>query len=75
VASAAARYGWMALLNEAQTELQALCRSVKHGQPYGEVGWVEATAKRLGLEQTLRPLGRPRAARKQPDENERMLFG
>ncbi len=30
----------------------------------GEAGWVERTAKRLGLEASLRPRGRPREAEK-----------
>jgi putative transposase len=62
--------GWAALVNEAQSEgeLQALRRSVKRGKPYGEEGWVESTAKRLGLSQALRPLGRPRKRAADPDE-------
>ena len=57
---------WVALVNEAQTEaeLQAIRRSVKRGQPYGEAEWVATTARRMGLEQTLRPLGRPRKRQK-----------
>ena len=52
---------WVAQVNAAQTEaeLQAIRRSVKRGQPYGGLGWVELTARRLGLAQTLRPQGRP----------------
>src|SRR5205823_13656298 len=69
--------GWVSLVNEPQTEseLQAIRRSVKRGQPYGDLAWVETTAKRLGLEKTLRPLGRPRKAREQAGEKtERTLF-
>ncbi len=56
--------GWVEAVNALQTEaeLQAIRRSVKRNQPYGEEGWVEMTASRLGLAQTLRPLGRPRKA-------------
>src|SRR5262249_27976038 len=52
---------WAAWVNEAQTaaELEALRRCVRRGQPFGDGGWVERTAKALGLESTLRPLGRP----------------
>ena len=59
---------WPDLVNEAQTEaeLQALRLSVKRGRPFGDEGWVEATASRLHLEQTLRPQGRPAKAKAQP---------
>jgi len=53
---------WVAYVNrpETEAELEALRRSVVRGSPFGEPGWVEQTAKRLGLEATLRPQGRPR---------------
>jgi len=53
---------WLAGLNRAETaeELEALRRSVRRGSPYGEATWQERTAKRLGLESSLRPRGRPR---------------
>ena len=35
-------------------------RSVIRGQPYGSAEWVDRTAQHLGLESTLRPLGRPK---------------
>jgi putative transposase len=59
---------WAELVNEAQTEaeLQALRLSVKRGRPFGHEGWVEATAERFRLGQTLRPRGRP--AKKKRDE-------
>ena len=41
-------------------ELQAVRRSITSGRPYGEEGWVETMAKRIGLNLTLRPRGRPR---------------
>jgi putative transposase len=48
-------------VNEALTsaEVAALRRSVQRGTPYGPPVWVEKTARRLGLEATLRPRGRP----------------
>ena len=51
------------LVNQPQTqgELEALRMSVARGQPFGVEGWRAKTAKRLGLEFTLRPRGRPRA--------------
>jgi putative transposase len=45
---------------ETEAELAALRRSVARGIPYGEDGWQARTAKRLGLQSTLRPRGRPR---------------
>lgn len=53
--------GWAEYVNGAQSaaELEALRRSVRRGQPFGEAGWVRRAAGALGLESTLRPLGRP----------------
>ena len=54
---------WMRHVNRPQSEgeLQALRRSVQRGQPYGTEPWVQTTAKRLGLESTLRSRGRPKS--------------
>jgi putative transposase len=54
--------GWVEEVNRPQTkaELAALRRSVARGCPYGEPLWSEQTARRLGLESTQRPRGRPR---------------
>ena len=53
---------WLKWVNRplTDTELEALRRCVNRGTPYGSAAWVERTAKRLGLESTLRPRGRPR---------------
>jgi putative transposase len=53
---------WLSFVNAAHTEkeLERLRQSVHRGQPYGEDVWTERTAKRLNLESTLRPRGRPR---------------
>jgi putative transposase len=53
---------WLEEVNAAQTlgELEALRRCVRRGQPFGEDTWVETTVKRLRLERTMRPQGRPR---------------
>jgi putative transposase len=53
---------WLQHVNRAQTEgeVQAIRRSVKRGQPYGADHWVRTTTRRLGLESTLRPRGRPK---------------
>jgi len=55
---------WPALVNRAETagELAALRESVKRGRPFGAEGWQERTAKRLGLQATMHPRGRPRKA-------------
>jgi putative transposase len=54
---------WVARVNrgQGQAELDALRRSVARGQPFGEAAWVARTADRLGLESTLRAVGRPKA--------------
>lgn len=52
---------WLQHVQTPQTEveLEALRRSVERGSPFGEASWQERTAKRLGLQSTLRPRGRP----------------
>jgi len=53
---------WLPWVNEvlSEKELSAVRRSVERGTPHGEARWVAATARRLDLEHTLRPRGRPR---------------
>ena len=55
---------WLTWVDGAETEaeLAALRRSVVRGLPYGAEAWQKATAEQLGLQATLRPLGRPRKA-------------
>ncbi|WP_372726039.1 transposase [Novipirellula sp.] len=57
---------WSQRVNEPLTEdeLKAIRWSVRRGSPYGDETWVESIARRLDLESTLRPRGRPR--KKQP---------
>ena len=43
-----------------EAELKALRTSVDRGRPYGDPDWQRETARRLGLQSTLRPPGRPR---------------
>ncbi len=52
---------WRDSVNKAETaaELGALRHSVVRGSPFGDSSWVEQAAKRLGLQTTLRPRGRP----------------
>ncbi len=45
---------------EPEAEWKALRRSAQVGISFGETAWQQATAKRLGLESTLRPPGRPK---------------
>ena len=53
---------WAEHVNAAQTEaeLTALRRCVNRGSPFGSESWGERTVRRLGLETTLRPRGRPK---------------
>ena len=54
--------GWVERVNKPLTavEEEALRRSIQRNQPFGESGWQVATATRLNLQATLRPVGRPR---------------
>ena len=56
---------WLALVNapETEAELDALRRSVRRGCPFGEPSWSDQTVRRLGLEMTVRPQGRPKKQR------------
>ena len=53
---------WSKLVNDPQTEseLAAIRRAIERGRPLGDQDWVRRTAKRLGLESTLRAPHRPR---------------
>lgn len=55
---------WAARVNQPETaaELEGLRVSVNRGQPFGSESWVVRMAKRLGLEATLRPPGRPKGS-------------
>jgi putative transposase len=55
---------WLERVNRPQTEAEvdAVRRSIERGAPLGGAVWQHRTAARLGLEQTLRPRGRPRKA-------------
>ena len=44
---------------QSEAELAAVRRSVVRGTPFGEESWQRRTVKRLGLESTMRPRGRP----------------
>jgi len=53
---------WVDRVNAALTkgELDAVGHSIRRSSPWGEKDWIESTARRLGLESTLRSRGRPR---------------
>jgi putative transposase len=53
---------WHEYVNEPQSEaeVEAIRRSVQRGQPFGGEAWQAKFARRLGLEHTFRPRGRPR---------------
>ena len=53
---------WVAHVNSVQTEseLVAIRRSVQRGTPFGDETWATTTTKKLGLEITNRPQGRPK---------------
>jgi putative transposase len=55
---------WLAQVNDAEEaeKLEALRCSVQRGRPFGNAAWVVRTAKRLNLESTLRPRGRPKGS-------------
>jgi len=52
---------WLEWVNTPLTEaeLQAMRHSIARGTPYGSEHWRKLTARRLGLESSLRPRGRP----------------
>lgn len=58
--------GWVDHVNRPLTdaELAAVRQSIDRGRPYGDDAWNERTTRRLGLETTLRPRGRPPKTRK-----------
>ena len=58
----ARRPGWVDHVNAPQTdaELAALRRSVQRGCPFGDESWSGKMVKKLGLESTFRPQGRPK---------------
>jgi len=53
---------WVKRVNkpESSAEVEALRQCIGRGSPYGDPAWRVKTAKKLGLETTLHPRGRPR---------------
>lgn len=60
------RKDWVDWVNTALTnaEEQALSESIQRGSPFGGDRWKQRIAKRLCIESTLRPRGRPRKTKK-----------
>lgn len=63
---------WLERVNGVETagELVALRQSLRRGAPFGRAAWRQETTQRLGLQSTLKPLGRPR--KHQPEVAARM---
>jgi putative transposase len=53
--------GWVDRVNAALTdrELMSVQESAQRGRPFGDLDWVESSVKRLGLQSTINPRGRP----------------
>ncbi len=53
---------WIERVNEALSdkELEAVRRCGHRGQPFGDDGWTESITRRLNLESTMGPRGRPK---------------
>jgi putative transposase len=66
------RPNWLDRVNEPLTdkELAAIRRCVQRGSPLGDATWIESIARRLGLESTLRPRGRPQVRPLKPSNND-----
>jgi len=62
---------WLEYVNAPQTEeeLARLRHSVRRGTPFGSEAWILETARRLGLESSLRAPGRPRQNSQIGDES------
>ena len=52
---------WLRIVNQRQpeAEVEVIHNCVKRGSPLGEDSWARQTAKKLGLQSTLNPRGRP----------------
>ena len=54
--------GWVNRVNAvlSEAEQKQMQRSIHRGSPFGTAAWIESMARRLNLESTLRPRGRPK---------------
>ncbi len=68
---------WQAIVERdpGETELDRVRLSLKRGRPFGDARWVQRTAKRLGLEFTLRPRGRPPKPKRGSDRGNTPTIG
>lgn len=55
---------WEKLVDEAVNPQQigALQNSMKRGAPFGDLSWQKVTVRKMGLESTTKPIGRPKLA-------------
>lgn len=62
---------WVDRVNQPLTkeELKAVRLSANRGRPLGDQRWAESIARRLNLESTMKPRGRPRIQPKQQKPN------
>lgn len=61
---------WVDRVNQPLTdsELKAIRNCAQRRAPLGDEGWIESIARRLDLESTMRPRGRPRVRPLPPDD-------
>jgi putative transposase len=54
--------GWIDYVHQplAEEELRVMRESISRGKPFGSERWAKMTAKKLGLESSMRPRGRPK---------------
>jgi putative transposase len=59
---------WIAFVNSPQTakDVAEIDHCTERGRPFGDIAWADHAALRLGIERTLRPLGRPRKRLQEP---------
>ena len=52
---------WLAWVNQTMTEVEVeqIRQSVNRGAPFGSTSWTTRTASLMGLDASLRPIGRP----------------
>ena len=57
---------WLNWVNQPlnESELEAMSECLKRGKPFGSERWQNQTVKKLGLESTMRPRGRPKKKEK-----------
>lgn len=60
------RKDWLAWVNQALTseEMLAVEQSLNRGCPFGHEGWAKRVARKLEIESTMRPRGRPKGTSK-----------